>query len=279
MPPGPPSPRRRRSWGLAAALAVAVGATSGVAALAIRSDGGSEGDPSDPASVARQYLETEVSLDCDRLVDFFSERLVEESGGRAEMLDDCNDGLPEEGAGEVDEDALADILASVETVSVADGRAIVTYSVGAELIGELDPVTAEITLVDEGGAWKVDDFGLATGELPEGSPQAAAWDFAQAVLDGDCEAYVAVLSEDALDELGPAADGCEGLVGVSVDDPRLGPIIRDAEEDGRAVVGINVISEDYEAGNNNFYVAVVEEDGAWKVDQLTWSDFPEEVPG
>jgi hypothetical protein len=76
-----------------------------------------------------------------------------------------------------------------------------------------------------------------------------------ALLDGDCDAYLAVLSAEALAELGDTprerSSECEQLVGpgASVSSPRLEPVVRDSQTDDRAVVGVTVFSDSYEAGN------------------------------
>jgi len=217
-------------------------------------------------------------------VALLSERILDRDGGRQGSIDSCEDSRAD-AEDEVSDEDIASLLGTVETTGIDGDRATVTYTASAELTGELDPVTMEITLVSEDGAWKVDDLVPVSGELPGDTPQAAARDHAQAILDGDCAAFLAVLSEDALAELGDTPDdqsaGCERRIGAgaSVADRRVGPVIRDSEHDGAAVVGVTIFSESYEAGNNIFYVAVVEENGAWKVDQLDWSDFPEDTAG
>ena len=280
-PPQPPA-RRGPRRGLVVALAVVLGTAVGVGAyVLLEGDGGAAGAPE---QAVRDYLTAQADHDCERLVALLSERIVEEDGGRRESLDSCEDSRTEDEDEVADED-LASLLGTVETAGVDGDRATVTYTASAEIVGELDPVTIEVTLVREDGAWRVDGSAPVSGELPDDAPQAAARDHAQAILDGDCAAYLAVLSEGALAELGDTPDsrsaGCERRIGSgpSVADPRLGPVVRDSEDDGAAVVGVTIFSESYEAGNNIFYVAVVEENGVWKVDQLDWSSFPEDTAG
>jgi hypothetical protein len=269
----PPPTRRGARWGFVVVPVVVLGAAVGGAVVLTGDDGGGRDGPE---QAVRDYLTAEANGDCEGSADLLSDRVVEEGGGRQALLDDCEDADDRE----VADDELAAIVDTIETTGVDHGRATVTYAGGAE---PTQQVTIEVTLVDDGGAWKVDDLVPVTGELPEDSPLAAARDHAQAILDGDCEAFLAVLSTEALSTLGetPAAQAsaCEQQVGggPSATDPDLGPVIQDSERDGTAVVGVTVMSESYEAGNNIFYVPVVEEDGEWRVDQVGWSDFPEDV--
>jgi len=211
---------------------------------------------------------------------------VEDNGGRQASLDDCEERraqVEESNDGEISEDDLAAMLDTVEMTGMGKRWATVTYTDGAEAGGDSDPVTVEVTLTMEDGVWKVDDSGPALSDVPDDSPQAAARDHAQAILDGDCETFLAVLTDDALAQLGATADDrstqCERRMrsGVSPVDPRLGLVFDDSVDDDSAVVGVTIFSESYDGGNNVFYVAVAKEDGVWKVDQLGWDDFPEDT--
>src|SRR5690606_31855638 len=245
---------RTPRWRLGLLLVILAGVAVGAGAYAGLAGG--DGDAGAPDQVVREYLTAWASYDCEVLLDLQSERSLEEGGGRRKALDDCEDTRANAEQDELSDDALADIIGTLETTSVGGGRATVTYAAGPEPTGELDPATIEVTLVDEGGAWKVDDVALVPGRLPDGSPQAAARDYAQAVLDGDCDMVLAVVTADALTALGDTPDEqaseCERIAGAATgpSDARLGPILRESEQDGEAIVGVTIVSESYEAGNN-----------------------------
>lgn len=276
--PEPASTRRRQNWGFTLTYVLLLGAVVGGGVYAVVVAGDDSADP--PEQTVRDYLSSQADHDCEAAVDLLSERMVEDEGGRQELIDDCADDENEAGDLPSDED-LATMLDSVETEDVDGDRATVTYQVPADVGGELDPVTLEFTLVKESGAWKIDNLVPVPGDLADDSPQAAARDQAQAVIDQDCERFLGVLTEAATAEMGGTReeqlDQCEQWFSdLPEEEVTLGPIFRESEDGDTVEVGITVMSETFEGGNNVFYVTVVREDGGWKVDQAEWSDAPGE---
>jgi hypothetical protein len=277
----PPSPAGgRRRGGLVVALAVVVSAVVGVSAYVVMAT--DEGGADAPERAVRDYLTAAANRDCEGVVALLSTQVLEQSGGRQQMIDDCEDSQEDdvEEGDDVTDEELASLLDSVETTDVQGDRATVTYAAEGDITGELDATTMEVALVTEDGAWKVDNFVPVAGDLPAGSPQAAARDHAQALLDRNCEAFLEVLTEEAQAELGDAPEErlveCERLLEQStpISDARLGPVVRESVDEGVAVVAVTIFSEQYEAGNNVFFVTVIDDDGVWKVDQLGWSGEP-----
>jgi hypothetical protein len=152
----------RRKIPVAVLVAVLVGLALGMAAFAALP--GDDGEPGDPATVVRDYLDAATTRDCERLMSLLASTAWEDAGmTRAQTLDDCRRGLGQQGSRPATGAQSVGVeLVSVEVVSQDESSA----TVQARLRSGGSTRPARVEVVKEDGEWRIDQRSIGRPLTP-----------------------------------------------------------------------------------------------------------------